>query len=403
MKALVFTTVFPSPDHPLHGLFVAERIRHAARLADVKVVSPIAWLRRRTARAQSRFEALEVEHPAFFTVPGLFKSLDALFLFLSALACVRRLRRRFDFDLIDAHFGYPDGVAAVLLAWWFDRPVVITLRGSELEMARFRLRAAALRWALRRADRVIAVSEPLAALARTLGASPERVRVIGNGVDLDRFRPMPRTAAREELGIDDRATLVVSIGHLAPVKGFDLLLRVIQPLATEQPDLKLVIVGGAAPTSGGYPARLASRIERLGVSRTVSVTGPVDRRQVALWLNAADLFVLASEREGSSNALREAMACGCPAVVSDAGDASVIVGRYAGFIVSDRHDVQEWRRALRAALERDWDRAAIRAGAEAHAWSGKAEQIAREWRGCLTASSGPGYQPCVEKQSGDPV
>ena len=403
MKTLVFTTVFPSPDQPLHGLFVAERIRHAARLADVKVVAPVAWLRRRTARAQARLDTLEVEHPSFFTVPGLFKSLDAVFLFLSTLLCVRRLRRRFDFDLIDAHFGYPDGVAAALLAWWFDRPVVITLRGSELEMARYRLRAAAMRWALRRADRVIAVSEPLAALARTLSAPPERVRVIGNGVDLDRFRPMSRTAARQELGIDDHATLIVSIGHLAPVKGFDLLLRVLQPLAAERPDLKLVIVGGAAPTSGGYPARLASGIEQLGLSGHVSVTGPVDRRQVARWLNAADLFVLASEREGSSNALREAMACGCPAVVSDVGDAAVVVGRYAGLTVSDRKDVQEWGRALRAGLDRAWDRAAIRAGAEAHAWSGKAEQVAQEWSGCLTASPGPGYRPCVEERSGDPV
>jgi glycosyltransferase involved in cell wall biosynthesis len=337
------------------------------------------------------------------TVLGLFKSLDAVFLFLSVLPCVRRLRRRFDFDLIDAHFGYPDGVAAVLLAWWFDRPVVITLRGSEMEMSRFRLRAAALRWALRRADRVIAVSEPLAALARTLGAPPERVRVIGNGVDLDWFRPMSGTAARQALGVDDRATLIVSVGHLAPVKGFDLLLRVLQPLAAERPDLKLVIVGGAAPTSGGYPARLASRIERLGSSGLVSVTGPVDRRQVALWLNAADLFVLASEREGSSNALREAMACGCPAVASDVGDASVVVGQNAGLIVSDRRDDQEWGRAIRDALERNWDRAAIRAGAEAHAWSGKAEQVAQEWWGCLTAGPGPGYRPCGEERSGDTV
>ena len=125
MRVLVFTTVFPSSASPLHGVFVAERVHHSAQHADVKVVAPVAWFRRRTTREHERHGSLTVEHPTFFHVPGAFKCLDGLLLFLSALSCVRALRRQFDFDLIDAHFGYPDGVTAVLLARWFRRPVTV--------------------------------------------------------------------------------------------------------------------------------------------------------------------------------------------------------------------------------------------------------------------------------------
>jgi len=324
-----------------------------------------------------------VEHPRFFYFPGLFKTLDGLLLFLSALPAVLRLRQRFDFDLIDAHFGFPDGVAAVLLGLWCRRPVTVTLRGSELDMVRYRMRRAALGWALRRAARVIAVSNELAALATSLGVAPGRVRVIGNGVDTGRFRPVDRLDARRSLGIAEGATLVVSVGHLARVKGFDILLRAVPGIAAEYPGLRFVIVGGPAASSGAYPAELDSEVARLRIADRVTVTGPVPPEQVALWLSAADLFVLASEREGSPNALREALACGCPAVTCDVGDAREILGKHAGFFVTDRASPDRWCDAVTAALKTLWNRAAIRREAERHTWSDVAARVASEWLACI--------------------
>jgi glycosyltransferase involved in cell wall biosynthesis len=381
VKILAFTTVFPSAAQPLHGLFVAERIRHASAHADIRVISPVPWFRRRPQSRQPRVEA--AEHPPFFYVPGLFKCLDGLLLFLSALPAVRRLRRDFDFDLIDAHFGFPDGVAAVLLAFWCHRPVTVTLRGSEMDMVRYRMRRAALGWALRRADRVIAVSSELAALAISLGVAPGRVRVIGNGVDLLRFRPIDRTVARRSLGVPDAVPLVVSVGHLARVKGFDLVLRAVPGIASVHQALRFVIVGGPAASSGRYPAELAAEIARLGLADRVTITGPVSPELVARWLNAADLFVLASEREGSPNALREALACGCPVVACDVGDARQVLGAHAGFIVADRTSTGQWRDAVQAALRTDWDRGAIRADAERYTWADVAARVASEWRSCV--------------------
>lgn len=383
MKVLVFTTVYPSASHPLHGLFVAERTRHAASLADIRVISPVAWFRPREPPTPQPHLEEPVEHPRFFYVPGLFKFLDGLLLFLSAWPAVVRLRRRFDFDLIDSHFGFPDGVAAVLLAAWCRRPATITIRGSELDMVRYALRRAALGWALRRADRVIAVSGELASLARSMGVPPGRVKVIGNGVDLVRFRPIDRASARRSLGVPEGTPLVVSVGHLARVKGFDIVVRAVPEMAAAHPGLRFVIVGGPAASSGTYPTELHAEIESLGVEDQVTVTGAEPPEKVALWLSAADVFVLASEREGSPNALREALACGCPVIVSDVGDARELVGAQAGFIVADRSRPEQWRDAIRAALTTRWDRAAIRAEAERHTWANVAARVALEWQSCL--------------------
>ncbi len=399
MKILVFTTVFPSAAYPLHGLFVAERTRFASAHADIRIIAPVPWFRRR-ARSPQQQGNETIEHPRFFYVPGLFKCLDGLLLFLSALPAVLRLQGNFNFDLIDAHFGFPDGVAAVLLAAWCNRPVTVTLRGSELDIARYTLRRAALSWALKRADRVIAVSSELAALAMSLGVVPSRVRVIGNGVDLIRFRPIDRTAARRSLGIPEAAPLLVSVGHLARVKGFDLVLRAVSGMVDVSNAVQFAIVGGPAASSGRYPTELAAEIARLGIADRVTVTGAVPPEQVALWLSAADVFVLASEREGSPNALRESLACGCPVVACDVGDARQLLGAHAGLIVADRTNLQQWRDALEAALRTPWDRRAIRADAERHTWADVAARVAAEWRACITREDAAAGTPAHDTAAG---
>ena len=395
MKVLAFTTVFPNDRQPLHGRFVAERLRHATVHADVRVVAPVPWFRPRRA-SRGTHAGLRVVRPRFYYVPGVLKPLDAVFLFLSALAAVARIRRRFDFDLIDAHFGYPDGVAAVLLGRWFRRPVVITIRGSELEMARHPVKAAAMRWAFRRAARVVAVSAELRDLATRLGATPAAVSVIGNGVDLDRCMPGDRAAARRSLGVDASATLLVSVGHLASVKGFHLILGVLPRLVSEWPALRYAIVGGPAAASGRYPAQLRALVTHLGLEDRVTITGAVPPDDVVRWLNAADLFVLASEREGSPNALREALACGCPVVASNVGDVSDVLPECAGLIVRDGRDLEAWTAAIGVALRRPWSRLEIRQRARRLAWRGVAARVGEEWRSALPeAGTAPGTRTPV--------
>ncbi|HJT75930.1 MAG TPA: glycosyltransferase [Gemmataceae bacterium] len=385
MKVLAFTTVFPNPALPVRGLFVYERIRHAARHAEVRVVAPVPWFHRRERAQTPRREVrggLAVEHPTFFYVPFVGKYLDGLFLFLSALACVARLRREFDFDLIDGHFGYPDGFAAVLLGWYFRRPVTLTLRGSETEHLTHPVKRWAMAWAWRRAARVMAVAHPLGVMAEKLGVPPERVRVIPNGVDGARYAPGDAAASRKQLGRPETGKLLVSVGHLSARKGFHRVLRVLPELLRDFPDLTFVIVGGME-AAGTYEGQMRRQVAELGLSERVVLAGPQPPEVVARWLRAADLFVLASTREGCPNVVWEAMACGRPVVATRVGEVDRIVPDYAGILYDRVEDDAELLRCLREGLSRPWDTGRIRAHAEQHTWEQVAAAVLDEWRAAV--------------------
>ena len=406
MKVLVFTTVFPNPAQPVRGLFVRERIRHLTRYAEVRIVAPVPWWKsgvrgqgsgvrgqRSEVRGQNGCLTADaspltpaVQHPTFFYIPGIFKCLDGFLLFLSALRCVRRLRREFDFDLIDGHFGYPDGLAAVLLGWWFGRPVTITLRGSETEHAQSPLKRRLLKWALGRATRVIAVSHPLADLARTLGVPVERVEVIANGVDAEQFAPRDQAESRRVLGLDVSGRLLVSVGHLSARKGFHRVLNVLPALLRDFPDLTFAIVG-AMETRGGYEARLRRQVRELGLSDKVIFAGSRPPAEVARWMNAADCFVLASAREGCPNVVWEAMACGRPVVATRVGEVEQIVPDFAGVLCPEHADDEEMERCLRLAMTRNWDRNRIRAYAARHTWDEVAKRVMEQWKQALEHTS----------------
>jgi glycosyltransferase involved in cell wall biosynthesis len=375
---LVFTTVFPSDASPVHGVFVLERIRHLAQLASVVVVAPVPWHARvsplRRARRIGRFA---ICHPRFVYVPRIFKVLDGLFLFLSALTTVARVRRRFDFDLIDAHFAFPDGFAAALLSWWFRRPFTITVRGTLIPLSAFRLRSMAADWALRRAARVIAVAEPLAARVRQGGVDPARIAVIRNGVDLEQFRPTDRTAARRRLGIGD-GRLVVSVGHLSRRKGFHHLIRAFDLLRGRHADIRCAIVGGGG-VEGDEHDPLRRLIAECRLERVVTLHGPRPHAEIASWLAAADLVVLASDYEGCPNVVEEALACGRPVVATRVGDVGRVVPPSAGVLLALPVTPARLADAINEAFDRQWIESEIRAVAETRSWHSVAAKVLAEW------------------------
>ncbi len=384
MRVLSFTTVFPNAAMPQHGLFVLERLRHCASHAEIRVVAPrpfYPWPAMQAVPREERYGPLQVLHPTFRYIPRILKSLDGFFLYAAALPTLRRLAPGYPFDLIDAHFGYPDGLAAVLLGRRFGRPVVLTLRGNEPGLAQSDPgRRRAMRFALRRASRIITVSEPLAAFARDMlagapGPVPP-VTVIANGVDLSRFVPAPQGQARRALGLPEGRRVLVSVGHLSPRKGFQRVLRVLPDLLGAVPDLMFVIVGGAGAERNNE-AELRRQAAPFGDRVLFAGTQPPER--VVTWLQAADLFVLASDYEGCPNVVWEAQACGVPVVATKVGEVERMVPGHAGHLVDEPEDAPALLAALTAGLTGRHDAAAIRAWAERHDWDGVALQVQKEW------------------------
>ena len=132
--------------------------------------------------------------------------------------------------MIDAHFAHPEGIAAVLLGRFLRRPVLVTLRGVELRYVRQRSKRFWMSWALRRADRIIAVSEGLRKLAIDLGVDPRRVKTVPNGIDADVFFRRDRVQCRARHGIGPGERVILSAGDLAELKGHHRVIAAVKAL-----------------------------------------------------------------------------------------------------------------------------------------------------------------------------
>ena len=386
MRVLVLSTVFPNALQPTFGVFVAERIRRVARHCDVSVVAPVPWfpgnnlIRPQWAGvpAMEEAEGFRVYHPRILCAPRYAKWLDGALYAASLFPVLARLRRPFPFDLIDAHFAYPDGLAAALLGAVFRVPVVITLRGSLVRLRHHPLHRPQIRWALRRATRVLAVSESLKQVAEELGVPAGHIRVIPNGVDAGRFVPRERAEARRALGLPQDRTIIISVGGLNEGKGHHHVVALLPELARRHPDLLYVIVGGERPGDSSRPL-IESLAARHDVSHRVRLVGARPHDEVPLWLAAADLFCLATRSEGWANVLLESLACGTPVVSTRVGGNAEIVTHEGLGILVPAADDGALAAALLEGLGRRWDRQLLVAHARAHSWDSAVRGVLDEF------------------------
>ena len=387
---LVFTQTFPNEKQPQLGLFVRERMFRVAERIPVCFVAPVPWfplqgfIRRSRPYFRPTPKRVEqqgrhaVHHPRFLSVPGILKRADGFLLAASTLPRVRRLVKRHDVTVIDAHFGYPDGYGASLLGKWLNLPVTITIRGNEEVQARNPSLRPLLARALRHAQRVFAVSESLRTLAVELGVDQERAVTVSNGVDLDTFQPVERSKARQALGLPEQARVLVSVGGLVEGKGFHRVIELLPCLRETLPDLVYLIAGGATPV-GDWRPRLERQARDLGLDGVVRFLGAVPPPRLKWVLSAADVFVLATAREGWANVLLEAMACGLPVVTTRVGgNPEVVSSKNVGTLVP-LGDQAALENALRDALSRPWDRAAILAYARQNGWPPRIDRLVEEF------------------------
>ncbi len=388
MRVLTFTSLFPNAADPVHGVFVYQRLAHLARRPGnlVRVVAPVpyfpSWLRASRWRAMSRVPrqetigGLTIYHPYYPLLPKLSMPLHGLLMFVGSVSLVRRLHKRMNFDCIDAHYVYPDGFAAILLGKWLGLPVVVSARGTDINLfPSFRLIRPMILWTLERANGIVGVCSALKDAMVELGVPPDKILVIGNGVDLQRFQPRERTEARRKLGLPEDAHIVVAVGALIPRKGYQFLIPAVSAIAPQHPRLRLYIVG-----KGDFRGELEALARELGIPDRVYLVGNKPNEELAWWYSAADVTCLPSSREGWPNVLLESLACGTPVVATGVwGVPEVIVSPELGVIV--HQDVRAIATGLEHALRKQWDRTALVEHARARTW----EVVAAELERCLAA------------------
>lgn len=389
IRTLLFSTLYPNSVRPHHGIFVETRLRYllASDAVETRVVAPVPWFpfRQRIFGEYAHYAAIphheerlgiHIDHPRYLILPKIGMNLAPASLARTGLAAARKLiAAGFDFDLIDAHYFYPDGVAATMIGKALNKPVVITARGTDINLIpQFEKPRKLILQATRDCAAMITVCQALKEALIKLGAPAGKITVLRNGVDLDLFHPEDRQEARARFGVS--GFVLASVGNLLPSKGHQL---VIEALA-ELEDGQLLIAG-----RGPHEVEFKSLAQRLGVAERVKFLGVLSQSELRGLYSAADVLVLASQREGWPNVLLEAMACGTPVVATNVGGIGEIVASpEAGVLVDERtpSDIVRAITRLRAAMPA---RNITRAYAEQFGWQPTTEGQLQIFRDLLSS------------------
>jgi glycosyltransferase involved in cell wall biosynthesis len=372
MKILTFSTLYPHAARPHHGIFVENRLRHllASREIEARVVAPVPWFPFRhrlfgdyavhalAPREETR-HGIDVVHPRYVTVPKIGMSIAPLLLAAGAYSAVKKIiGQGFDVEVIDAHYFYPDGVAAAMIGQRLGIPVVITARGTDLNvLPRFALPRRMILWAAKRAAALVTVSKALKATLTQLGGDERKISVLRNGVDTRLFRPVDRSTQRARLGIT--GTTLLMVGNLLALKGHDVVLRALRDYSSA----RLLIIG-----EGPEEKNLKELSRALGLQDRVRFLGAMPQERLADYYGAADALVLASKREGWPNVLLESMACGTPVVSTRVGGTPEIVAAPEAGILADEPTARGIVEALQRLFKSYPDRESTRRYAERFGW-----------------------------------
>ena len=380
-------TIFPIARRPLQGGFVYRRIDAMSKLICVKGIRPQPFfpiVKPFRLQQTTRDGNVAVAPRRMYYLPKIGNQFNGVML----SRCLSRwIGDNLTGDrqlVIDAHFGYPEGVGCYHAAKKFNLPVFITLRGLEQPLFGTPIGDQIVE-ALNGCNGVIAVSESLRDAAISAGANAVNIKVIPNGIDHAVFRPSDLRAQGKSECSNESVPLLVSVGNLKHVKGQDVLLRAFHQLIQERP-ARLVLIGG--DDESRYASKQRDFVTSHGLSDVVDFVGSIPPSEVNKWLQRANLFVLASRREGCCNAILEALACGLPVVATTVGDNHRFVrkGSTGRLVASDNFD--QLATAIGLTLDESYDRNEISRTVEFFSWENTAKSVVQFFQSRLGVSAG---------------
>lgn len=389
-RVLSLATLYPNAANPHFGTFVARSMEALAARGDwdVTLINPIGLPPIRFGRyrklaqiAQSGTEhGVAVHRPIFTLIPKFGGRFNPGLIAWAVLPLAQKLHAEAPFDLVDAQFFYPDGPAAAQIAAALKLPLSIKARGADIsywgaktygqrQMARAASQAAGL----------LAVSRALAADMAAIGLPDDRIHIHYTGLDHTRFHPRNRQEARQEIGenlgitLPPATPLLATIGALIPRKGQAFVIEALRDL----PDANLLLVG-----TGPDEARLRALAQFHAVAGRVHFLGSLNHDVLPVLLSAADAMVMPSASEGLANAWVEALACGTPLVISDAGGARELVrNTSAGRIVG--RSAPAIAEGLRSLLASPASLEQVAANAATFSWDKNAAKLASYYAGLI--------------------
>lgn len=380
MKVMSICHMFPNKINKNVGVFVKERLKYVAMKVDLTMVAPVPYFPMmdyvdrysdlNRLDTIEYFDGLTVYHPRYFLIPKYFKCLDSLFYSASMNKYIGRMLKNGEEDILDIHWVYPDGIAALAWTKKYKKKSIVTVRGNEaIHYYQDTIVRKIIVDKLNCFDHVISVSNDLKnKMIEQYNVKHDKITVIPNGVDSKIFRFIQKKYSTERCNLDSNKKYILTISRLSGEKG---LVNLIEAMSLINCDnVNLIIIG-----DGPLRESLKCSTVELGIEDKVIFLGEINHEDTPFWYNAADLFCLPSIWEGCPNVVIESLACGTPVVASHVGGIPDLIPKKDYGILVPPGDVHTLAKALNDALEINWNRKNISDFGSANSWEDVAEKV----------------------------
>jgi len=271
-------------------------------------------------------EGIEVYRPRYVAFPrALYFSSSGIRMYHGIKRLIKDLHKDFTFDLIHAHMALPDGYAGMILSQRYNKPLVVTLRATDIDITAKRSKKCfqALTKVFNFATRVIAPSPRLSKAFRSLFG--REVSTICNGIYPEEICPLDK-GLRSKYG---ERQIILSVARLIPTKGIDIVLYALKELVKKYSNLLYLIIG-----DGPMKQSLMELVSNLYLDKHVEFLGQLSHQETMKYMSICDIFVLPSWQETFGLVYIEAMAHAKPVIgVQGQGVDGIIHHGYTGFLV----------------------------------------------------------------------
>ena len=377
MKILVLSRILPNSSDMNRGIYVFRQSKALSSICSIDVVAPIAfWDRIKSSIGRCKkvnkieyIDGLEIQHPIYFHIPGIFRNMNGFFMFLSLYFYHKNRHQNHKWDVILSHFAYPDGFFAVLLGKALGIPVFISCLGSDINSLANKISTKKMiKWALGESEKVFVVSNSLKNKIIEIGIRKEKVVVVNNGIEINKYFVRDKEDFKKYYKIPKGDKIILYVGRLSKEKGVDVLIKAFSFI--KDLNIKLYIVGG-----GPQEKILLRQAERLGLMDRIKFLGHMHHSEIPNLMNVADLFVLPSRSEGYPNVLLEALACGIPVLATDVGGITEIINNENLGIIVAADDPIQMAQGIYSALSKEWDRELLVKRVQHQSWEWSAQKL----------------------------
>lgn len=396
-RLLIVTNLYPNPLEPTRGIFIQQLVERLKSAYEINVLCPLPWFPNlkifsgmkkwhKFSQIPSRaaINGIDVHYPRYLVIPRFLGFLHSVFLYASILGKIQKMDKKTKIDLINAFWLFPDGIAAVWAARKLKIPVVISARGCDINLYKsFAFRLPQIKMALRSADFVTAMSLEQKHTIENLGIPAEKIAVIHNGIDFNKFDIKNMSECRNQLNLPQNKRIILYIGRFEEEKQVSYLIRAAARVRNEKKhDIQVELIG-----DGSLRNALKKEAKNLSLEALVTFRGEKKHEEIVKWMGASDLLCLPSKREGCPNVVLEALACGTPVVAPAVGAVPEIINVVNGCLYSI-NTVDSLTSSLFEALEKNWEKTKIRESVRSISWEKTAGEYQKIYTRILTREKG---------------